>query len=105
MEVKATGMGRRRAESGKKELDGIRIGFGQNGGHEVVHEFKRPPQRGDRYMPAPDPEKFLFGASEGKKAMDHIAEHMKISMAEPNEEMEAKGSSMHEPEEEEEEYA
>lgn len=97
METKgASAHGVRRAEGKshkgvKKEIEGLRMRKGENGGHVITHEYKRPEQRGDRYIPAPEPDDFIFGESEGKQAMEHIAKHMGVKMAAAKAESEGGG--------------
>jgi len=52
---------------------------GENGGHRVVHNFRRETGKkggamsGGIYMERPKPEEHPFGASEGSKVLPHIA--------------------------------
>jgi hypothetical protein len=62
-----------------KQLESIEIHPGENGGHRVVHNFKREAGKkggamsGGLVMERPKSEEHLFGASEGSKVIPHIA--------------------------------
>lgn len=66
-------------KGGKKEIDELRVKKSANGGHVVTHTYKRPEEKGDRFIPAPEPDEFTFGAKEGKAALRHVAKHMDIN--------------------------
>jgi hypothetical protein len=61
-----------------KQLESIEIIPGENGGHRVVHNFKRETGKksgamsGGVYMERPKSEEHLFGASEEGKVLPHF---------------------------------
>jgi hypothetical protein len=60
------------------QLESIEIHPGENGGHRVVHNFKREASKkegsmnGGLYMERPKSEEHLFGAGEDSKVLPHI---------------------------------
>jgi hypothetical protein len=68
-----------------KQLESIEIHPGENGGHRVVHNFKREAGKkggamsGGLIMERPKSEEHLFGASEGSKVIPHIAKALGLS--------------------------
>jgi hypothetical protein len=69
-----------------KKLESIEIIPGENGGHRVVHNFKREMGKkggsmaGGLYMERPKAEEHLFGASEGSKVLPHVGKALDIPM-------------------------
>jgi hypothetical protein len=59
-----------------KELRSLEIEKGAEGGHTVTHRFKQ--NDGGPYHESEGPH--IFGASEGKKLMEHLKEHMGIKV-------------------------
>ena len=60
------------------KIESIEIFPGENGGHRVVHNFKREAGEnegvmgGGLYMEKPKAKEHLFGASEGNKVLPHV---------------------------------
>jgi len=63
--------GAQRAQSERKVLSHLRIEPAEGGGHIVEHHF-------EHY--AHEPERHVFGATEGDEAMAHIAKYAKIQV-------------------------
>ena len=61
-----------------KQIDSIEIFPGENGGHRVVHNFKREAGKkggalgGGVYMERPKAEEHFFGTSEDEKVLPHV---------------------------------
>ena len=61
-----------------KQIDSIEIFPGENGGHRVVHNFKREATKkegamgGGLYMERPKSEEHFFGTSEDEKVLPHV---------------------------------
>jgi len=62
-----------------KQIESIEIFPGENGGHRVVHNFKREASKkegamaGDVYMERPKPAEHFFGKSGDGKVLPHVA--------------------------------
>jgi hypothetical protein len=69
-----------------KQIDSIEIFPGENGGHRVVHNFKREAGKksgamnGGVYMERPKPDEHLFGASEGSKVLPHVGKALGLAL-------------------------
>jgi hypothetical protein len=69
-----------------KQIDSIEIFPGENGGHRVVHNFKREmgkksgAMNGGLYMERPKADEHLFGASEGSKVLPHVGKALGLSI-------------------------
>ena len=62
-----------------KQLGCLSIHPGDNGGHRIVHDFKRAPAKrgaGEIYMDRPKSEEHLFGKGEDGKAASHVLKAM-----------------------------
>ena len=65
----------------KKEIESIRIEPAKNGGHTVRHSYKSTPNysksqgMGMEHHPS---EEFVFGSSEGKTMLAHVANHLHL---------------------------
>ena len=61
-----------------KNIESIEIFPGENGGHRVVHNFKREAGKkqgamgGGVYMERPKADEHFFGASEDEKVLPHV---------------------------------
>ena len=66
------------------ELESIEIFPGENGGHRVVHNFKREASKkggamcGGMYMERPKAEEHFFGASENEKVLPHVGKVLQL---------------------------
>lgn len=85
-----------------KELEGLRIRKGDNGGHSILHEFKRAVTKkdgamsGGMYMERPPDEEHNFGPGDRQEhaVMTHIAQALgfkKVAAAEGAEDKEMAG--------------
>jgi hypothetical protein len=69
-----------------KQIESIEVHPGENGGHRVVHNFKRETGKkggamnGGVYIERPKSEEHLFGASERGKVASHIAKALDIPL-------------------------
>ena len=69
-----------------KQIESIEVFPGENGGHRVVHNFKRETGKkggsmaGGLYMERPKSEEHLFGASEASKVLPHIGKALNIPL-------------------------
>jgi hypothetical protein len=68
-----------------RQIESIEIHVGDNGGHRVVHNFKRETGKkggamsGGIYMERPKSEEHLFGASEDAKVLPHVGKVLDIA--------------------------
>jgi hypothetical protein len=60
-------------KSAPKEIRSIEVEKAENGGHTVTHRFMHQSEG-----PYHEAESHVFGASEGKKLMAHLTEHLGI---------------------------
>ena len=67
-----------------KQIESIEIFPGENGGHRVVHNFKREAGKkagamgGGVYMERPKSEEHFFGASEDHKVLPHVGKVLQL---------------------------
>jgi hypothetical protein len=66
------------------KIESIEIFPGENGGHRVVHNFKREAGKksgamaGGVYMERPKPAEHLFGAGEDGKVLPHVGKALNL---------------------------
>jgi hypothetical protein len=76
-------------------IESIEIFPGENGGHRVVHNFKREAGKkqgsmgGGMYMERPKPEEHFFGASEDEKVLPHVGKAINLPLNANNNKPEA----------------
>jgi hypothetical protein len=69
------------------QLEEMRIRPAENGGHTVVHEFKRKPVKrggsmsGGIYNERPPSEEHVFGPGDGDKLEAHVSKHLGLKGA------------------------
>ena len=76
-------------------MESIEIFPGENGGHRVVHNFKREAGKksgamgGGVYMERPKPDEHFFGTSEDGKVLPHVGKALNIPLNAGNNKPEA----------------
>jgi hypothetical protein len=76
-------------------IESIEIFPGENGGHRVVHNFKRESGKkegamgGGVYMERPKPAEHFFGASEDSKVLPHVGKALSIPLNAGNNKVDA----------------
>ena len=78
-----------------KQIESIEIFPGENGGHRVVHNFKRESGKkegamgGGVYMERPKADEHFFGKSEDGKVLPHVGKALNIPLNAGNNKVEA----------------
>ena len=69
------------AKEPTSELHHMEIHPAENGGHVVEHHFKPKMQKSGAFMEHKEPEKHVFGPTQGAKMVSHLKEHLGIGAA------------------------
>jgi hypothetical protein len=80
--AEALGNGNKPRKAAPKEIRSIEVEKAENGGTTVTHRFQHQSEG-----PYHESETHVFGASENKKLMSHLSEHLGIKTESPDEEL------------------